>query len=318
VRKHRILFISTLLLGAAVLSGAIFGSVYAERDPTAIKPAVWLQVSPTSRAITLNPGNEYDGEFTVSNIGSEDFVFKVYASPFSVIGEDYEHDYLSEKNYNQIHRWITVAESEFSLPVGESQIVKYHVSVPENAPGGSQHAVLFAESSGNNAPSSNSSGIKAVSRVGMRLKANISGETQEDTEIIDYSVPALYVSFYGSQVTATSKIKNTGNIDAEAKYSFIINPFFGGDSVFSDDKTSLIYPESEYRHNVVWENTPLLGLFNVTYSVTVGDIVRDDKRVVLVMPAWLLVIILVLLTFLIIWITLTVKKRRGLRSRMQF
>jgi hypothetical protein len=317
VKKHRIILISTLLLGIAILSGAVFGSVSAEESPTT-KPAVWLQVSPTSRAITLNPSDKYDGEFTVTNIGSEDFIFKVYANPFSVTNESYDHDYLSEKNYNQIHRWITIPESEFSLPVGESQVVKFHVSVPENAPGGSQHAVIFAESSGNQASSSNSSGIKAISRVGMRLKANITGEIRESIEITEYNIPSLYIFFGGSQITATSKIKNTGNTDGEAKYNFEIKPFFGGDSVFVESKNSLIYPESEYRQTIAWENTPLLGLFTVNYSVAVNDIARAESRVVLVMPVWLLVIVLMLLTFLIIWITLTVKKRRKLRSRMRF
>lgn len=315
--KRQTLSIFALILGSVLLSVAIFSPVRAEETPSA-KPAIWLQVSPTSSSVALNPGDEYSGEFTVSNIGSEDFVFKVYASPFSVVGENYEHDYLSAKSYNQIHRWITIEQSDFSLPIEGSQIVKYRVSVPQNAPGGSQHAVLFAESGGN-ASSSGGSGIKAVSRVGMRLSARIAGQTHEAVEITQFDLPTLHISFGGSQITATSKIKNSGNTDCGVRYHFEVKPFFGGDSVFSpDDKSNLIYPESEYKHSITWENTPRLGLFSVNYSVSADDIVKDETRIVLVVPAWLLIIVFMLLTFLGLWIILKVKKRRRLRSRMQF
>ena len=312
------------MLSSITLSGAILGSVSAEEKP---KPAIWLQVSPTSQFIEKAPGDKYDGEFTVNNIGSEDFLFKVYASPFSVIGENYDHDYKSEKNYNQISRWVTFEKTEFTLSALDdkgkcpenktcSTLVKYHVDIPESAPAGSQHAVLFAESS--SVSSNNNNGVRAIPRVGMRLVARISGKTHEEIEITDYSLPTLRISFNSSKITATSKVKNSGNTDAEAKYFFEVKPFFGGDPVSpAEDKSNLIYPDSEYRHNVTLSNTPLLGLFNVTYSVAINNLTRNETRVVLVAPAWLLVILLVLLTILVIWIILKFKKRRQLRSRMQ-
>ena len=314
VKRHKILFIAAFLAGLVALSGTLFGTANAEDKP---KPAVWLQVSPTSRSISLNPGSKYDGEFTVTNIGSEDFVFKVYASPFSVIGENYDHDYSSDKNYNQIHRWITFEKTEFELAVSESVIITYHVDVPDDVPAGSQHAVLFAESSGNNA-STSGNGIRAVSRVGMRLVAHVSGETNTEVEITDYSLPTLYISFNSSKISATSKVKNTGNADAEARYRFEVKPFFGGDPVSPpEDRANLIYPDSEYRHTVTLDNTPLLGIFRVNYSVAINNLTRNETRTVLVAPAWLLIILLILLTFLIVWIILKIKKRRKFRSKMQ-
>ena len=323
------------ILGTIITLGAITSPIHADAD--AEKPAVWLQVSPVSRSLTLKPGEAYDGEFTVSNIGSEDFSVKVYASPFSVIGEQYDHDYSSSKNYNQIHRWITFDRPEYTLAVGESIEVTYHIQVPENVPAGSQHAVLFAESGGNN---SDSGGIQAISRVGVRLSAHISGQTHEEVAITDYSLPTILIYFFGdsqevdkeqtsaqkstaatrirnSQVSATSKVKNSGNVDVRARYRFNITPYFGGDSVYSKDEHALIYPDSEYRHSVAWDNTPRLGLFSVTYNVTAGSAKRDETRVVFVAPAWLLVIVLILLTIFTIWIILKVKKRRQLRSKLQ-
>ena len=114
-------------------------------------------------------------------------------------------------------------------------------------------------------------------------------------------------------------VKNTGNTDFEASYDVKISPFFGGgDSVFVENKTQLIYPDSELKSETVWEDTPLLGIFNVAYMVSAGDDVRDETFVVLVIPIWFIILVLALLTFIIVWITLKVKKRQQLRSRVKF
>ena len=314
IKLRKKLLISTLLLSIIAISGTIFHPVYARCEPTDSTP--WLEVSPPNRIIALNPGDKYSGEFTVTNIGSEAFSFRVYASPFSVSGETYDHDYVASTDYNQIYRWITFDQAQFDdLQVCSKQIVKYRINVPTDAPSGSQHAILFAESS-TNAPS-NDKGIDAIPRIGMRLRARIVGKTRTDVKITEYSFSTLYITFDNAQISATSKVKNAGNTDMEAKYHFQIDPFFGGDSVFLEDRTVWIYPETEYRHNAIWDNTPRLGFFNVTYSVAIGNEIRDEQRIVLVIPSWLLAIILLLLTFLIIWIILKVKKRRRLRSRMK-
>lgn len=293
----------------------VLGTVHAEEVES--KPAVWLQISPPHNTLTLNPGDKYDGEFTVTNIGSEDFIFKVYASPFSVVGENYDHDYLSEHNYNQIYRWITFEQDQYSLSVDESQIVSYHIEVPDDVAAGSQHAVIFAESSGNSTNDSEG-GIKAVSRVGMRLSVGVPGETREGSELSDYNVTKLYLSFKAPNVTVSSKIKNTGNTDFEARYHFQVDSFFGGEELHTENKTNLIYPESEYRQEMTWEKTPLLGLFNVTYTVSANGTTEGGTHVVLVMPSWLAIIIIIILTLFIIWIILKLKKRRKLRSKVRF
>lgn len=314
MKKITRLLTVTSLIGAFALV-AISPPAHAEEE-TETKPAVWVQVAPTHKTLTLDPGDNYTSEFTVSNIGSEAFSFKAYASPFSVVGEDYRHDYYSDTNYNQIYRWVTFDQSEYSLAVGESATVTFHVNVPEDVAGGSQHAVLFAESEGKS--SGATEGITAISRVGMRLAARISGETRDAVEITEYKMPRVHASFEASNVTATSKVKNIGNTDVEARFHFQVDPLFGGEPLHVEDRTHLIYPDSEYRHNVEWENTPLLGLFKVTYNVSAHQEAREGQFLVLVIPTWLIIIFIILLTALIIWIILKVKKRRQLRSRIQF
>ncbi len=215
--------ISAIIVGTVVLAGCVVApTVVSAEEGSEEQPAVWLQVTPTSQSLSLNPGDTYDGEYVVSNIGSEAFRFEVYASPFSVVGEVYDHNYTEDKTFNQIHRWVTFDQTEYSLPAKSAEtgdkapevVVKYHVNVPEDAPGGSQHAVLFSESileEDENA----ADGIKAKSRVGVRLAADIAGETKPGSEITEYKFPALYLSFGGSRLNASGKVKNTGNYDFE-------------------------------------------------------------------------------------------------------
>ncbi len=320
VKKHKLWFIVVLVSAMLIPITQTVNSVHAEASTTKNTP--WLQISPTQKSITLDPGEIYRGEMTVSNIGSGSFDFKVYASPFNVVGDSYNDDYQSVTKYNQIHRWVTFEQKEYSLGSKEERVVKYRIEVPKDVSAGGQYAMIFAESGGG---SSNSSGIKAISRVGMRLIARIKGETRENAEIVDYRTPKLYISFGRPKINASAKVKNTGNTDFEARYLFQIKTFFGDEEVYSNRnsqgaiETHLIYPESEYQHAVSWEGTPLLGLFKVTYTVSAkGEIRGDGAYLVLVMPAWLLGIIIILLTVLIIWIILKVKKRRQLRSKIRF
>lgn len=278
------------------------------------KPAVWLQIQPTAVRMGLKPGDVVEQEFKVSNIGSGDFTFKVYAAPYSVIGDDYQNNFSNETNYTQISRWISFEQSEYRLAVGEEQVVKFKVTVPEDVAAGGQYAVVFAEAEGDTGgmevSSSTGGSVKAVSRVGLVIYASVAGETRNESEIADFELPTMLFSFDAPDVTAHARVKNTGNVDFEAKYSLKVNYFFGGGEAYTEEKTYLIFPETERFVEMAWEGTPLLGFFNVTFSVTAGGKTEEVTKFVMVLPPWVLILAIVVLTILIVGITLMVVERK--------
>ena len=307
--------ISILVAFLALTSVFAFPSSVHAKDDATTSPTAWLQISPVSKRAALDPGQEYDDEFTVQNIGSEEFDFKVSAAPYNVESGTYNLNFSDETTYSQIYRWISFEETEYTLAAGEKQVVKFHISVPEDVAAGGQYATIFAESGGSD---SDGGGIKTVSRVGMVLCAKISGEAREEAQVTAYDLPTFYSSFDAPKLKFNSTVKNSGNTDFEAAYHIEVNHLFGGENVYTKDFTYLILPESERNSETIWENTPLLGFFKVAYSITLpGEASRNETKLVIVIPPWLIVIFIALLTIIIVWITITIKKRRQLRSRLK-
>ncbi|MDL2235760.1 hypothetical protein LJC07_06390 [Christensenellaceae bacterium OttesenSCG-928-L17] len=316
MKKRSILALS-ILMGIFCTSTLLFSPVNAEDQENQPKPAVWLQVSPVSKRLYLTPGANYEDSFQVENIGSEDFTFNVYASPYSVTGEDYEPEFIEETKYTQIARWIKFEQSEFDLAVGETQTVKYTVEVPEKdeVPDGGQYAVIFSESGGKKVEGEESSvgGIKTKSRIGLIVYASLGGETRESAELLEISVPTI---LFSGNITARSKIKNSGNTDFDVTYHFDITPIFSQEMVYQKDETHPILPDTERRVEMLWDKTPLLGIYKANYSITAPGINENKSYLILVVPLFVVIITLLLLTFLIVWIILTIKRRKALRKRM--
>lgn len=288
--------------------------VYAAENNTEGKPAMALQISPLSKRLLLNPGDQIDGDFTIQNVGSKEFAFKLSASPYNVVGDNANLNFSQETVYTQLSRWISFAQNSYTLSAGASQTVQYHIDVPSDVSGGGQYAVLFAEASGNG----NSGGIKATSRVGMVLYARVSGETRESAEIKEYSFPSSYISFNTPKLTVSAKVKNAGNTDFQAKYHLQVDPILGGEPFYTKDDISLVLPESENKNEIIWENTPLLGIFNVTYTVKLpGSTTRSETKAVIIIPPWLIIIAVILFLSLSAWTIIRIRKYRQNRSNFR-
>jgi hypothetical protein len=276
------------------------------------KPAVWLQLSPVSQKISLNPGDEKDYTLTVENIGSEKIHFRVYVTPYNVSGENYDLNFTEETARTQISRWITFEQTEYDLEVGQKQAITYHISVPADVPDGGQYATIFAESASEADQSIDTNGIKTVSRIGMVIYSSIGGDTREGMSIEDFSLPVLYFS---GKITGSSTVKNAGNTDFEAKYFFTVKSFFG-DTLYDRSETHQILPETDRKVEMIWEDTPALGIFNVMHRVEIPSDAKTATHLVVIVPPFLLISIFLIIALATIWIIIKVKRASELKSRL--
>lgn len=311
-RRFLNVFVAGLFLMASSFI-AISGIAHAAEDSDNEKSPV-LQISPTMKRLDLKPGSSETGEMTVRNAGEVEFSFKVYAAPYTVVGDNYEPNFTNETNYTQISRWISFEGEQYTIAPDKEQIIKYTVNVPEDVPAGGQYATIFAETI--NEDAAEASGIQAVSRVGMIVYASIDGDTRTSAEIIKFELPTFYSAFNVPDVTATARVKNTGNTDFEAIYRIKVEPIIGG-VVYDDEQVQVVLPDTEREAELTWPDTPLLGVFKVSFSVTAGEANQEIVTTVLVMPPWLIVIVLLLLTLLIIWIIIKLKRRGQLKSKFK-
>ena len=308
-----------------ILALALIGAISCLTFPTfaeennAEVPPIWLQISPVSNRITLEPKQIIDNEFTVENIGSEDFDYKIYATPYYASSGNYDLNFSIENSYTQIARWITFQNPEgnyvdtftTTIKKGEKQVIKYRVVVPEDIPSGGQYAALFAESINKN-DNQATAGIKTVSRVGLVLYANTNGETRRDADIADYHFDKFKFS---GKLTAGAKISNNGNTDFNASYTYTVKTIFGKE-LHKDEQSYFVLPETSRDISVEWADTPFMGIFQVNYKVTASDSTEEQTSIVLVMPIFIAIIALLLLTIIAIWIIILIRKRKEHKAKL--
>jgi hypothetical protein len=278
-----------------------------------------LTVSPATTSVSLKPGASVDYTLVVNNEKSENLDITVYAAPYSIQNEDYDVDFEKETPRTQISRWIefvnadgsTTKEYKATVPANTKSNVVYRVNIPQDVPAGGQYASIFVQT-GDNAKPLETSGLQAVSRVGVVVYGRSTGETEEKADITELSVPTFMLS---GPVTASALVTNTGNTDIEASYSFTVKSIVGAELYHSEGKEPVL-PDASRRMKQQWENTQPMGLFRVSYQIEILGEVYESSKLVIILPVYMIVLAIFVLTLLIVWIIILVRKRRERKSRL--
>lgn len=275
------------------------------------KPAVWIQLSPILKSYQLEPGKIVDDTFTVQNIGSETFSYKLYAAPYNVTNELYDADFTTENSFSQIYHWVTFRDSDgeyrdtvsYTIKPDEIQEINMRIVSPKNLPSGSQHAIIFAES----LKKSNVQGVTAISRVGLNLRAAATGETHLESQITNWTAPSYLAS---GNITSSISIKNTGNVDTTAGYNYTVRNIYGN-ILYEQNNTFDVFADTTRRFNFEWEETPLVGIYKIQMTIAAADDTKNFSQVVLVLPPLIASLIIAVITFFIVMTMLFIRKRRS-------
>lgn len=290
-----------------------------------------LQMSPSGTRLTLVAGETLEGHaencpktedgcaIKVTNTGTEGFRFRVYMTPYVVSGEENELIFDEEMatSYTQISRWITVqnadgefvSEAEFALQPGEARVIPYRVTIPEDIPGGSQYAVIWAQIMSN---TEFKGGIETVGRAGAVITGRSSGDSHEAVEISN--VDFTRFAFSGPMHSGAT-VKNVGNTDFVVKYSYTARTLFGKEMWSSGEKTAAAYPGTEYHLETNWEETPFMGIFQAEFKINAAGEEKVERHIVVIMPVFILILLILLLTIIAVWIIIIIRKRKERKAR---
>lgn len=314
-----------MVLAAVVSCG---NQAYAEETQT---PSTWLQISPTAVTVTLKGGDQIEGDseqcpddldegcaIEIKNIGTKPFRYKVYASPYVIKGEQYELSFSesASTSYTQISRWITflgedgeyAKEVELTINPNETQVVHYRIDVPEDAPGGSQYAVIWAQTLGGDA---DASGVQTISQAGMVVSGRSIGNTNQSGDVDEYYFTRFSI---GGSLEAKALVKNTGNTDFDAYYSYTARTLFGKELYVKKDAIST-FPDTDYHISLSWDEPPLMGIFQVEFRVIASNTDRQETHIVIIMPIFVIILLILLLTVIIVWIIIIIRKRKERKAR---
>lgn len=297
------------LLLALIMTGTSAASVMADDVPD-----YRLQISPAIMQIELKPGMTKTETFRVQNTGSKAFKFAVEVSPYNVTGDDYEPNYTAGERYNDIVDWVTFSQDTGEIEPGKMVEITATIKVPQDVPAGGQYAMIAAsivndkvdgETEGDN------SSVSMVQRVGILLYSSVEGgETRKEATVVENKLPSF---IFTPPITATSLVKNIGNVHVEATYTLQVYPFFGGEEVYTNEENPVkltILPETQRFNSISWDGAPALGIFRVKQTVKVLDQVVTEEKVVFLCPVWFLFIIILIIFCVIFWIVSRVRGRR--------
>ena len=248
-------------------------------------PRESITLSPVKERYALDAGTAKADELTVVNDGETSYDFIMYARPYSVHNETYnDPDFTAQTPTTDVYKWVQFPQTKYHLEAGKTVKIPYTIRVPQNAAPGGHYGVLFAETQ----PTDTSGGNSVVrkKRVGMIIYATINGQFQMGGQSLGTSIP--FMQFH-SPLSATSRIKNTGNSDFVVSSMYRITDLFGGEK-YRVDKDYAVLPQTTRLMTFTWDKSPWFGLFKVQVKTSFLDQKNDTTKLVLMVPRWLLVV----------------------------
>jgi hypothetical protein len=216
-----------------------------------------LTVSPTSSDIEIAPGASKKGEMLVVNQGELDMKYKVYVTPYSVTGEDYQPYFQPIDGATDITKWFTFSTTEDAVKVGEQDTISYNIAVPKGTGAGSYYATVFVETE-----DKGSTGVITRKRIGMIVYLRVSGSAVEKGSINSWNVSWLQEAPFKANV----KIANEGSVHFASKVRLVVSDLFGSEK-FSYERSPTIIPQKIRDVPIEWQNGATFGFFKVDAEV---------------------------------------------------
>lgn len=251
-------------------------------------PRESITLSPIKQRYALDAGSTKTDELTVVNDGETGYDFIVYARPYSVHNETYDNpDFTAQTPTTDVYKWVQVSQAKYHVNAGQTVKVPYTIRVPQNAAPGGHYSVLFAETQ----PTDTSGGNSVVrkKRVGMIIYATINGQFQMGGHSLGTSIPFLQ---FHAPLTASSRVKNTGNSDFVVSSTYRITDLFGGEK-YRVDKDYVVLPQTTRLMTFAWDDAPWFGLFKAELKMSFLDQNSTTTKFVLLVPRWLLIVLAV-------------------------
>ncbi len=273
-------------------------------------------LTPMSQNISLQPGQVYTGSITVANPANaaKDFNYKVEISPYSVVGEDYTADLITQNNRSQISKWIKIENPTGTLKPNDVTKVNFTITVPENAPAGGQYAALLVSSADNNV-SNNGITINNVFEMASLIYANVTGKMVHEGEVSEILVPGFITN---TPITTNTIVKNNGNshefaeiaIEVKNLFNETVYPVSGESGITSE----IIMPETTRLITRNINDVSPLGVYHVTETVNYLGQDTVAYKTVMVCPVWFMALLLVTATAIIVAIVRSILSHRKNKS----
>lgn len=283
----RLLFVA----GAIVVAcGGVEGSAWAASGATSQN----ITVTPSSAELSAAPGGSTANSFSVINGGDSAYDLAVSVMPYHVEGTGYDPQFTPLPGTTDASEWVHIAGPRTQTLAARKLVnVDYTLNVPAGTAPGGYYAVLFA---GTTPTVASSTGVVSHSRVGEILYITVQGAVKTGGNLQATNIPHISTA---SSLPLGMLVSNTGGVHFLTKASVTIKSIFGS-TVFDAGLQRYVLPQTVRNINVIWNNTPPIGLYQVERSATVaGADTRLPSEWLFVVHPWVIVafVLVVLVIF---------------------
>lgn len=237
-----------------------------------------ITMSPATIKLEGEAGKSTSGKFKVINTGEVEFDFKVYAAPYSVTGVEYSPDYNSVIQRNSISASVDISTKSGTLAPKQEQEISYTVSIPADAPPGSNYAVIFAET----VPDDGSGMILRTKRVGSVMRLTVDGDRIEQGRTESITVPWWS---WKSTLEADIALENTGNVDLDASTGIIVKSLLGRE-LHIEQRSNAVFPDFPRVISYEWGGEWRAGIYKVEVSSDIAGESATESKYIVLSPPW--------------------------------
>ncbi|MCL2280931.1 hypothetical protein FWC31_03545 [Candidatus Saccharibacteria bacterium] len=301
MRKTIKLLIALVLL--AVMSIGLFGATTNAAD----KPIEQITLSPVKGYEKLNPGEKFDGSFSITNTGTEVIDLHVYVKPFG-IGDNCTENYEVDSEWTQMTSWVNLEKNNYyGIKPDEVIIVRFNIDVPKNAPDGGQYVVIFTEVG--KFDQMTGAAIGVTKRLGYKFYADLGGTKNESGTVESLKQGVWY---WEPPINSIGEVRNSGNIYFTSTHQYKITSLTGK-TVYEESIDQDILPDTCRKVKVEWQQTPTFGVFWVENKINfLGQEQFNEKKLVIVIPIYVVIVFSIMIILLTWALILKIKNRKGM------
>jgi hypothetical protein len=268
-----------------------------------------LEITPTAIIQSFDKGASQAETLQVINPGSSSYDIKIYATPFSVTGEDYKQNFNKIPGAEDVSTWFSFPSSTYHIDPNQTVNIPYFINVPSNALAGGHYATVFVETQNK----ANVNGVVIHDRLGSVAYLTVNGPVKTAGNFLSWNASFLQ----RPDLTANLRVQNTGAVHFQTTINAVVKDIFGSTRL-TYYSTHEILPQTIRKMPVVWNKTPSFGLFRISGTANfLGQTVNLPTQYVLVMSSFVRLVLALLVFLIILWFVVKIyfspKKSNGSR-----
>jgi len=283
----------------AILLGLIMGLLILPSGTQAVT------VGPAKIEYKTDPGATISGKLFVVNEDQEARTFYAAFEKFTEV--DGQKKFLPSEPA-ELSEWFKMQKS-VSLKAGEQKEIPFTIEVPKNAPPGGHFAVIWWGTASPDAKE-----VAIVTRAGILVFLQVSGEVSEKGEVIEFSLLNGKFVFQLPEDFVVN-FKNQGNTYLKPRGELMVKNIFGSTiAAFKvNSKERIIFPENSQILDVAkkFDKPPFaFGFYKAELTLQWGEKQNDILKSIwfLVFPWKTVLLVVIILAAILLLATKGVKK----------